>query len=174
MKNILITGLPGSGKTTLIKKLAHELREFGPAGFITEEIRQQGMRKGFRLASLDGTRTGTLAHVDIREHRIGKYGVELRGFELFLKNLHLTDPLPDLVIIDEIGKMECLSPMFRELVAALLDAPVPVIATVAKKASGFIDEVKHRRDVQTFEITEKNRQSLLQEVISVIRSVPAR
>ncbi len=172
-KNILVTGLPGSGKTTLIIKLASELREYNPSGFFTEEIRPQGMRTGFKLTSLGRETTRVLAHVNIKgPHRVGKYGVDLDGFEQFLGTLHLLDRLPRLVIIDEIGKMECLSGKFQDLVASLLDAPSPVIATIALKASGFINEVvKHRPDVQLYEITERNRDRLLPEIAGLIRSL---
>lgn len=170
-KNILITGLPGSGKTTLIQKLADELREYAPVGFFTEEIRKQGARKGFKLTSLDRKESGVLAHVNIEgPHRVGKYGVDLEGFEKFLGKLHLLDSSPRLVIFDEIGKMECLSEKFRGLVASLLDAPIPVIATIALKAGGFIDEVKHRQDVNIFELSERNREAMLHDIADHIRS----
>lgn len=53
--HILITGLPGVGKTTLIRKLVKHLAEHNPAGFYTEEIRDaQGTREGFRLVTLCG------------------------------------------------------------------------------------------------------------------------
>jgi nucleoside-triphosphatase len=173
-RNVLIAGFPGSGKTTLIKKLADELQEYDPAGFFTEEIRSHGIRKGFQLVGLDRKGTGVLAHVDIKgPHRVGKYGVDLERFELFLGALHLSDPSPRLVIIDEIGKMECLSTKYRDLIASLLNAPAPVIATIALKAGGFIDEVKHRRDVHLYEVTEKNRDTLLPEIAGRIRSLPA-
>jgi nucleoside-triphosphatase len=173
-KNILITGLPGCGKTTLVQKLADELREYDPAGFYTEEIRSHGARTGFKLTSLDGQKTGTLADVDIKgPHRVGKYGVDLHAFEQFLGTLHLLDSRPRLAIIDEIGKMECLSAQFRDLVASLLNAPAPVIATIALKAGGFIDAVKHRGDVLVYEVTEKNRAALLQDIAGLVRSLPA-
>ena len=67
-----MTGLPGVGKTTLIKKISEALEVFRPAGFYTEEIREKGLRKGFALVSLDGRR-GMLSHIDLRSsHRVGK------------------------------------------------------------------------------------------------------
>jgi nucleoside-triphosphatase len=172
-KNIFITGLPGSGKTTLIKKLAHELRESGPLGFFTEEIREHGSRKGFKLTTLDETKTGVLAHVDFRgPHRVGKYIVDFEGFEKFLGFLNLPAPSARLVIFDEIGKMECLSVKFRSLVLSLLDTPVPVIATIALKAGGFIDEVKRRSDVLLYEINERNREALVPVIAEIVRSLP--
>ena len=171
-KNILITGLPGSGKTTLIRKLAEELREFSPAGFFTQEIRERGMRKGFLLASLDGKNTGVLAHTDIKgPHRVGKYGVDLAGFEWFLDELKLADLSAGLVIIDEIGKMECFSNRFQELISSLLNKPVPVIATIALKAGGFIDAVKRRPGILLYELTERNRDALLPEIAVRVRSL---
>jgi nucleoside-triphosphatase len=152
-------------------KLADELREYDPEGFFTEEIREHGVRTGFRLTSLDTKQTGVLAHVDIKSpNRVGRYGVDLEGFERFLGALRLRDPSPRLVVLDEIGKMECKSERFRNLVTSLLDAPAPVIATIALRAGGFIEEVKHRRDVRLYELTERNRDSLLPDVAGLIRS----
>jgi nucleoside-triphosphatase THEP1 len=39
-----------------------------------------------------------------------------------------------------------------------------VIATIALKGSGLIAEVKERKDVQLFEITPGNRDSLIKEI----------
>ena len=164
-KNILITGLPGLGKTTMIRKISDALKELHPAGFYTEEIREEGIRKGFELVSLDGRR-GHLSHVDIMSpHRVGKYKVDIRAFEDFLDSIRFFHPSTCLIIIDEIGKMECFSDKFKKLLIEILDSEKGLIATIALKGSGLIEEIKERKDIELFTITQTNRDSLLSEIL---------
>jgi len=168
-KNILLTGPPGIGKTTLIKKLSEGLSSFCPVGFYTEEIRIEGIRKGFDLISLNGKR-GLLSHVEIKSpYRVGKYRVDVKGFEEFLNSIAFFAPAASLIIIDEIGKMECLSSKFRGLIREVLDSSKILIATVAFKGGGIIKEIKKRNDIRLFEITQKNRESLLSEIVKGIK-----
>ena len=168
-KNILITGLPGVGKTTLVKKFVEELKQFHPVGFYTEEIREEGTRKGFELISLDG-RKGLLSHTDIQgPHRVGKYRVDVKGFEAFLGSIPLLTPSTRLVIIDEIGKMECFSERFKEYLIACLNSEKWVLATIALKGGGFIEEVKRRHDIKLFGITQRNRDALLLDILSEVK-----
>ena len=88
---ILITGQPGSGKTTLFRRLVDEFQDLNPVGFYTAEIRKGGARRGFSLYGLNG-RTGVLAHVDLRTgFQVGKYGVDVSGFEAFLNSQPLLE-----------------------------------------------------------------------------------
>ena len=48
---LLITGAPGIGKTSVIRRAAEGLKHKGLRGFYTEEIREDGERRGFRLVS---------------------------------------------------------------------------------------------------------------------------
>jgi nucleoside-triphosphatase len=138
-------------------------------GFYTAEIRERGTRKGFELVGFDGRR-GVLSHVDNPgSRRVGKYGVDVEGFERFLDNIRWTGPDTGLVVIDEIGKMECFSGKFQALVRRILDGDTPVIATVALKGSGLIAEVKRRTDVELIELTTKNRGSLAGEIAGRFR-----
>lgn len=163
-----ITGLPGSGKTTLIRKLCDELRPLNPVGFYTSEIRERSVRKGFELVTLDNRR-GLLSHVDIkRRHRVGRYGVDIPGFESFLDEINFLGPDHRLIVIDEIGKMECLSMKFCALLSEILDSDRPVLATIAQKGGGLIAEIKRRPDVRLFQLTVANRDRLGAEIVAAL------
>ncbi len=165
-KNIFITGVPGVGKTTLITGLCDGLKEFTAAGFYTTEIREAGVRKGFSLISLDGRRS-ILAHVEIKSpFVVGRYGVDVSGFEEFLDSIDLAHSSVDIIVIDEIGKMECFSQRFRKLLLGLLDSRKIVIATIALKGIEFISQIKQRPDAQLYEITTKNRDSLVFKILN--------
>ena len=167
-RNILVTGLPGVGKTTLIKKISEELKHLHPVGFYTTEIREEGMRKGFELISLEG-RKGILSHINIKSpYRVGKYKVDIKSFEDFLDSIPFFHSLTPLIIIDEIGKMECLSEKFKKILNDILDSEKWVIATIALKGSELIAEIKKREDIKLFEMTKSNRDSLFSEILKEI------
>jgi len=167
-ENILITGYPGVGKTTLIKKLADKLGKYHPIGFYTKEIRKEGIRQGFGLASFSGE-TSVLSHVNFRSrYRVGKYGVDIGGFETFLDSIDFLTPEAGIILIDEIGKMECYSIKFRDLINELLNSDKTVITTVAKKGTEFIEKIKSRLDIQIFTLTLENRECLADQIIDRI------
>ena len=165
-RNFLVTGLPGVGKTTLIRKISEALKPFHPVGFYTEEIRERGVRRGFELISLKGERK-LLSHKGISSpYKVGQYKVDIEGFEDFLDSISFFSSSARLIIIDEIGKMECLSLRFQEILTEILDSDKRLIATIALKGTGLIAAVKKRKDVRIFEITKKNRESLLFEILA--------
>jgi len=167
-KNILIAGLPGVGKTTLIKNIVEALKDLHPVGFYTAEIREADIRTGFELNSLDGRR-GLLSHIDIKSpYRVGKYKVDLEGFEDFLDSIPFLDPSTHLIVIDEIGKMECYSEKFKDLLKEILDSEKWMISTIALKGSGFIEHIKRRQDIELFEMTKRNRDSLLVDILKEV------
>lgn len=171
MNNILITGLPGAGKTELIKRLSIIFKEFNPAGFFTSEILENNERTGFKIENLNGD-SKILAHINLKsKHSIGKYKIDIKGFEDFLNHILLKEKKTGLYFIDEIGKVECESKKFSKLIVGLLNADKPLVATVPEKGTGLISEVKKRDDVRIFELTPDNREQKLKELTMVIRDL---
>jgi nucleoside-triphosphatase len=171
MKNILITGLPGVGKTTLVKKLCIVFKEFNPVGFVTNEIFEEGNRTGFEAANLYGD-SRMFAHIRLKSKvSVGKYKVDIKGFDDFLDKTFSREKKTGLYFIDEIGKMECESRKFSKLIPELMNSSRPVIATISEKGTGLISDIKKREDVRMFEITEQNRDLRLKELTMVIRDL---
>lgn len=166
----LITGLPGSGKTTLVTGILDRLPEKNlVAGFITREIREKGTRLGFELLSPDGRRA-ILSHVELKTpFRVGKYRVDLVGFESFLESVRFFSPEVRLAVVDEIGKMECLSEKFRETVLRLVSGPGNLLATIALRGTPFMERIKSSPGVHVLELTPANRSRLQVELLERIR-----
>jgi nucleoside-triphosphatase len=165
---LLITGLPGVGKTTVIRKVADGLRGRKISGFVTDEIREQGRRLGFLLEAFDGHRT-TLAHIDIPSpHRVGKYGVDVAALDRVVDAALRPDDAVDVYLVDEIGKMECFSRRFVDAMTALLDSYHTVVATIARRGTGFIQRVKDRPDAELWEVTRESRDEMPERILDWI------
>lgn len=165
---LLITGSPGVGKTTVIRKVAASLAGRRVGGFYTKEIRAGRERRGFRLVTFDG-REWIMAHADIPgPHRVGKYGVDVAAVEEAATSA-LATGRADLYLLDEIGRMECLSPAFVAAVRKLLDSPATVVATVAVHGDGLVAEVKQRADIEIWTVTRANRDDLPARVLAWLR-----
>ena len=165
--NILLTGRPGCGKSTAIERIVQRL-DRPSMGFFSREMREGGRRVGFSITTLDGRR-GILAHVDIRiRERVGRYGINLQHIdEIAVPSIQ---PEHDniVVVVDEIGRMECFSAMFRKALVKILDRPNFVLGSIALKGDAFITAIKKRTDTRLIAVTEKGRDQLAQEILSGI------
>ncbi|MFK0256236.1 nucleoside-triphosphatase [Streptomyces sp. NPDC090445] len=165
---ILLEGRPGSGKTTALRRLAALLPARAATGFTTQEIRQSGHRVGFALETLAGRRE-VLAHVDLPgPPRVGKYGVDLNVMErLALPSLRPAatgEATGQLVLIDELGRMELACTAFRDAVTTLFTADIDVVATVHAHRDPFTDALKQRTDIEVIHLTPANRDALPMEL----------
>ncbi|RMF84141.1 MAG: NTPase [Nitrospinota bacterium] len=165
---LLLTGVPGVGKTTLVRKVAAALPGLNIRGFITDEIRSGGRRKGFRLVTFQGESI-ILAHTDLSSpHRVGKYRVNVEALDQVVDSALRPDKTVDLYLIDEIGRMECCSPRFVTRMQALLDTDHLIVATIHRHAHGFIQAIKERPDVELWEVTPTNREAMVGQVLAWI------
>jgi nucleoside-triphosphatase len=171
-RTLLVTGRPGVGKTTVIKRVVEALGRHA-GGFYTEEICGPGGRKGFRLITLDG-RKAIMAHVDIRSrHRVGRYGVDVAtldsvGVAAIRAAIESRDATA--VVIDEIGKMELFSGEFRGAVLKAMSSGKIVVATVMQKNHDWVSALKAMPHVTVWEITEANRDGMPGRVMQWIAS----
>lgn len=152
----LLTGQPGTGKTSLIKQAIAE-SVIGAGGFYTEEIRSQGTRVGFKLVTLDGIEA-VLSHVDfLKRFRVGKYGVDIDVLnEVGVAALKKATSHCDLVVIDEIGRMELLSTEFREAVREIINSEKRTLGTIMLQPYPYADDIKSLLQVNLLTLTRAN------------------
>ena len=106
---LLLTGVPGVGKTTLIRNVARDLPVGSLRGFYTQEMREHGRRTGFRLITFHGEE-GVMAHIDFpHSAQVGKYPVDVAAVDRLTEAALRPAPETTVYVVDEIGKMECLS-----------------------------------------------------------------
>lgn len=166
-RTLLLTGRPGVGKTTAVRRVAERLEDRTTAGFVTEEERDgSGRRTGFAAVPIGGGSRVMIASVD-REGgpRVGRYGVDVGAIDR-LADETLTGDDVDVWLIDEIGKMECLSDRFVEATRRILDGPAPVVATIGRSGGGLIAEAKARDDTVVGEVTEDTRDAVPDRVVA--------
>ena len=171
MKQVcLLTGKPGTGKTSLIKQVVAGMR--GKAGgFYTEEIRSGGTRLGFRLVTLDGEST-ILAHVNIhRPYRVSKYGVDIDNLDrVGVSTLYKAAEECDLVVIDEIGKMELFSANFRKVVLQIVDSGKMVLGTIMLNSNPWADAIKLKPQVNLITVTRATYLQVLEELLRWLKT----
>lgn len=169
---LLITGVPGIGKTTVIRRVAEALGDMEVRGFFTAEIREDGERRGFRLIDFAGQES-VIAHEDFpKTHRVGKYGVNVAAIDDATSSL-APDPSAQIYLVDEIGKMESLSDRFVDSIRALLEGSTPVVATVGQRGGGFIAEVKDMPQCFLWEVTKENRDAMPGRILDRLESMRA-
>ncbi len=162
---ILVTGKPGIGKTSILRRTVKELknRKYEVGGMICREVREGGVRVGFEIMDLSTETRGWLAHVNQPTGpKIGKYHVNLTDLEVIGVGAIL-DAIQnaDVVAIDELGPMEFSSIAFSKALVKAVESNKPLIGTVHYGLeNSVIDTIKKREETEIIKVTYKNREIL--------------
>jgi len=149
IKNILITGKPGCGKSTLIQKLSDQFKNRRISGIITPEIRRGNQRYGFKIIDLLSQKEEIMASVDIQsEKRVSKYYVDVQVVDKIMNEFIGSYEQADIFMVDEIGKMELYSEKFK----------------------AFIEKIKKRADSKVFYLEKRNWERVLIEIKTFFQS----
>jgi len=179
-RNILLTGFPRSGKTTLLEQVVRGISK--KKGFLTREVKECGERTGFEVVSSDN-QVLLLASIHLntryespRYHlntspEISRYCADIEGFDKFVSSQFKYSKEHSLYL-DEIGQMQLFSSHFRDLVTNYLDASNLFLATISKVYSdAFTESIKRRSDVILVEVDSSDRDTAYREITQLIGGV---
>lgn len=163
--NLLITGPPRAGKTTVIRRVRDRLEAHGhrPGGICSPDLRADGNRVGFEIADLMTGDSRVMAHVDRGEGpQVGKYRVNVAAVDAVCS---VAFPRAfedaDVVLVDEIAPMEAHSEVFVRQLRRAFDADIPLVAAIHHRSTeGIIGECKDRDDTDLFDVTDDTRDSV--------------
>jgi nucleoside-triphosphatase len=168
-KNILVTGQPKSGKSTLLFNVVENIQN--KIGFLTKEIRKEGIRTGFELVSCNGEVEVIADITEVTQNKVGKFYVQIENVDPFFGKIPSYEK-DDLLYIDEIGQMQLLSKKFKEVVLGFLDSQNTCISTITSVYDDeFVKTVKEREDVILIEITPENRDEKLQFIQELLKKI---
>jgi len=168
-KNILITGKPRSGKSTLLQKLINVIPN--KVGFITKEILENNERVGFEIETHLGKKN-VLAHINFKTpNAVSRYFVNVENLEAMIPEV-VDFQNDNFLYLDEIGQMELFSAKFKELVLKYLNSENICLAIISNVfEDDFIKSIKAREDVIVIEISEENRDEQEKFVTQLIRKI---
>lgn len=173
--NALVTGPPGSGKTTAIDRARQLLEDDGLAagGVVAPEMRIDGGRVGFEIVDVTSGESAVMAHVDYASGpTVGKYRVDVDAVDRVAGDaFERAREAADFVVIDEIAPMEVFGDAFVREVRQALDAETPVVAAVQHgSTAGFVGEVKERDDAELFGVSDGNRDAVPDRLAAFVRN----
>jgi len=168
-----ITGLPGSGKTYALLRVIDMLKEeeLLIGGMVDEPIEDGRKKTGFTVRNLLTGEQQVFASTDIESKIVvGKIGVDLSKLEeVGVKAIKDAVEQCDIIVIDEVGKMEVESEAFVEAVKASLEADKPMILTLHKKSRNpLLQDIRRRDDVRILEVTPTNRNILPYKIVRLM------
>lgn len=168
----MVTGPPGVGKSTLVSRVVLKLKSVGVivGGFTTAEVRSRGVRTGFEVRDLTTGRKGELASVAARfGPKVGRYRVNLTNLaNVGAAGLEAAAKFSELVVVDEVGPMELVSPEFRRALKKCIEAEKPMLAVVHERLEDdLLNELRAKAKI-LYTLSVENRESMADDLAPIL------
>ena len=103
--------------------------------------------------------------------KVSKYGIDIDNLDnIGVTAIYRAIQESNLIVIDEIGKMELISPRFREVALKALDSNKKVLGTIMLNPHPFADEIKRHPKVKVTQLTRTNHTQVLNEIVKWLES----
>ncbi len=169
-----ISGALGPQKSETIKSIIKMLDEegFDVGGMVTEPIMEDNKRVGFQVMDWSTKEKAVFSHLDLQSSvEVKGYGVNLDSLnEVGVKAIKNAAKENDIILIDEIGKMQVESEKFCETIRSIYEVNKPLIITFEKKSRNtLLQDLRRRDDVRMLELTNVNKDLLPYKVVELIK-----
>jgi len=160
--NIILTGEKHIGKSTLLRRILGNYPG-SISGFRTFfDNRSDINSRALYMTDLYGNNSTKVVSWCDGKRTPDFSAFDKAGTSLLSQNSSLT-------VMDELGLFETEAHGFRDAVNAAFDRKEHVIAVIRLDARGWMGELKKRPDVKVFTISEENRDSLPDHILSLLK-----
>lgn len=96
---------------------------------------------------------------------MGKYGVDIESLErIGVVTLQHAVQRYDIVVVDEIGKMELLSANFKKIVSDMIGSKKRILGTIMLNSHPWADTIKRLPQIDLVPLTEANYHHIAAEL----------
>ncbi len=170
----IIRGRPGSGKSTAINIIKQQLERKGVivGGIKTPELREGGIRRGFFVENVLTGEQALFASTTFKGGpRVSKYYIRVKEFEkIAIPALSKAMEKCDVVIVDEIGKMELFSKSFADIIRQIWLSDIIAIGTAPVYRIPLVEEICNKSKVYWIDRGKADyvSASIIEDVLSLL------
>lgn len=157
MRHVILTGEVGAGKSTALRQMLRLL-----------DVRAEGIKTGayapreakektlYMRAYGDPAKGCPFARLPGGDKAYAARCFDAVGVQL----LRRARRLGELIVIDELGRLECDAKDYQHELRITLDGSLPVLAVLRQNKAEWADWIRERPDIELLTVTQQNRDCL--------------